>query len=341
MRTLATVALLLAALLTGCGRLQTEGDFFFVRSAGADLPVWVRGNTDSGVFMVVLAGGPGDSGMSYVSPVTESLEEKYAVVYWDQRAAGVAQGNPTPETISLEQFVADTHAVISTLRQRHGVQKLFLFGPSWGGTLGTAYLLEHQEGVAGWIDLDGSHDWQMNWDFALDYVKVHAERKLAAGEEVDTWRGVPEWAESMKGTRMSSDNLWKWQSLCTKAGGYFHDPSNSPGAGADLLLFSPFSLGAQLANDGIVLEKLLSDDAFYDALRMSSKLSRITIPSLVLWGRHDGAVPVAMAHDAHDNLGTPPEHKFLVIFEKSAHMPPFEEPEAFLTAVTQFIEKYR
>src|SRR4051794_8116416 len=103
--------LLLAAVLAAapaCLPLNEEGrqgDYFFVRSLGADLPVWVRGNLSAGTFLVVLPGGPGGSGIwAYPdSPGLRDLERDYAVVYMDQCGTGNSQGNPDRATISLDQ----------------------------------------------------------------------------------------------------------------------------------------------------------------------------------------------------------------------------------------------
>src|SRR3954452_15626274 len=125
--------LLLLTMLTGCVPLSQddrEGELFFVRSDGADLPVWVRGNVASGVFLVLLPGGPGSSGI-WLYPKSEgfqALEQDYAVVYQDQRGSGATQGNVPASSINLEQFVTDTDRVLQVIRQRYAVRDLVLVG---------------------------------------------------------------------------------------------------------------------------------------------------------------------------------------------------------------------
>ena len=36
-----------------------QGDHFFVKNAGAEMPVYVKGNIQSGTFILFLHGGPG------------------------------------------------------------------------------------------------------------------------------------------------------------------------------------------------------------------------------------------------------------------------------------------
>lgn len=69
-------------------------DYFWVERENAVMPIWVRGNIESGVFVIHNHGGPGSSGtlesiieanpgngdFSQESPL-KILEEDYAVVY--------------------------------------------------------------------------------------------------------------------------------------------------------------------------------------------------------------------------------------------------------------------
>jgi pimeloyl-ACP methyl ester carboxylesterase len=56
-------------------------------------------------------------------------------------------------------------------------------------------------------------------------------------------------------------------------------------------------------------------------------------PTLVIWGRRDGAVPVEYARDA---LGAIPGSR-VVILDGSGHLPMLDEPAAFARAVLDFI----
>ena len=67
-------------------------------------------------------------------------------------------------------------------------------------------------------------------------------------------------------------------------------------------------------------------------------MSAILVPTLITWGRHDGILPVALAQQAYDALGTAPQGKSVVVFEDSAHSPYAEEPDRWLEAVTTFID---
>jgi pimeloyl-ACP methyl ester carboxylesterase len=66
-------------------------------------------------------------------------------------------------------------------------------------------------------------------------------------------------------------------------------------------------------------------------------LSRITAPTLVAWGRHDGLLSL---ENAHEGIARIPGAA-LEIFEESAHEPMLEQPEAFNKIVRKFLKPWR
>jgi pimeloyl-ACP methyl ester carboxylesterase len=73
-------------------------------------------------------------------------------------------------------------------------------------------------------------------------------------------------------------------------------------------------------------------------LNMHPEMHKILVPVLLVWGRHDGILPVEMAQTAFDSLGA--NDKDLYIFENSAHTPHIEEQDMFVEKVKAFIEKH-
>jgi proline iminopeptidase len=63
-------------------------------------------------------------------------------------------------------------------------------------------------------------------------------------------------------------------------------------------------------------------------------LKRITVPTLVMVGRHDFITNVAMAEE----IATHIPHAQLVIFEDSGHYALVEEPEKFYRVIKGFVE---
>lgn len=325
----------LALGLAGCG---SADDFLFVRNKGADMPVWVRGNTASGTIVVFLHGGPGGNSLLNTDrAVFRNLEQAFGVAYWDQRASGSSRGQATPETLTLDQFAEDLDGVVEALRQRHPGRRLVLLGYSWGGAVGSAYLLNpsRQAKIAGWIELDGAHSVRDGNRLSMAWVKEQAAAQIAAGKKIDHWREALAWYE--RTPSLSVETFPTHQRYVSELEDSLAPPKNSVGAGsAGLNFFGPFSGPSMLSNSGYVTAHMTLTPAFLDT-HLTPQLSAITLPSLVLWGRLDGRLPVALATEAFERLGTPAERKSLHIFEHSAHTAYIDEPDAFAEAVKGFV----
>jgi pimeloyl-ACP methyl ester carboxylesterase len=61
------------------------------------------------------------------------LENDFTVAWWEQRGAGLSYSpHIPPETMTSEQFIADTLSVTSYLRRRFGKEKIYLMAHSGG-----------------------------------------------------------------------------------------------------------------------------------------------------------------------------------------------------------------
>jgi proline iminopeptidase len=67
------------------------------------------------------------------------------VVFYDQRGAGLSPRDDNKENLTLEQNLADLHAIIQHFSSTQSVK---LIGHSWGGMLVTAYLGKYPEKVS-------------------------------------------------------------------------------------------------------------------------------------------------------------------------------------------------
>ena len=329
---------MISLLLLGCSAMQTEGDYFVVRNDGADMPVTVRGDLGADTFVVWLAGGPGDPSVIDRGEATDRLEEDLGMVYWDQRGAGSAGGNAKPESFTIEQYVDDTEAVVDVIEELYAPERLFLLGHSWGGTLGTAYLLDadRQAGIAGWIDVDGNHDNPLIFPMKIAWLGSYAEGQIAEGIDVAHWTEVRDWCASEP--PLTVDNWHEWNELVGDTNAAFHDPDVGFDIGFDLLFLSPDSPFAYLAvNDGYADASMHTDASSFDELSFSDEMDAITVPSLLVWGRHDGIVPIDAMDAARTSLSNADVTS--VVLENSAHEGFLEEPQPFAEAVLDFVQQ--
>lgn len=318
-----------------------EGDFFYLVSKKAQMPVSVRGKTDSGVLIVFLHGGPGGTALQKIGlQAFNELEKHYGLVFWDQRASGSSQGNSQLKDLNLEQFTEDLDKLIDLLREKYHQPKIFLMGHSWGGCLGTNYLIDagRQAKVGGWIDVDGAHDNPDGDHLSMLFVINYAQQQIAAGNDVDFWQYVISWyAENPDFT---TDQLEHY-AFVDEAHGYIFDPALAaseqfPNYSFAYLFESPANVTASLINYNNVIKNFIISD-----IDLTPKMGSIQIPSLIIWGAHDGIIPYPMAQQAYDALGTTPDRKRIVTLQNSAHNGYHEEPAVFADAVRTFVEEFR
>jgi len=108
---------------------------------GATQSLLIRGENRDNPLLLFLHGGPGNPASVFSHSYQREMEKYFTVVQWDQRGSGKSYGSIPAESMTKDQFLADTHALIVLLLKRYDKQKLYLIGHSWGSFLGitTAY----------------------------------------------------------------------------------------------------------------------------------------------------------------------------------------------------------
>lgn len=327
----------------GCGNLEnsySEGEYFFVRHKGADMPVWVRGNELSDVILLYVHGGPGGSSVTYplFFQTYQAFEEDFLTVYYDQRSSGLSSGIAGDDQFSIDQYIEDLDVVIDTIESRYANRnpKIFLVGHSWGGCLGTAYLLDmqRQEKIQGWIEMNGGHDvktgMELSRQYVIDYVNLQfAEDEISQKEQQE----VLNWYR--ENPVINIGNVAAHAGYVRTYYGYTPKGEESDIPMGEMIFTSQLSL-QYLINSGNTSSKF---DIW--SVNLTESMDRITLPSLIVWGRHDGILPVPLAQQAYDALGTPLSDKYIEILPNSGHDPVAKDYDQFHNAVKTFINKYR
>jgi pimeloyl-ACP methyl ester carboxylesterase len=335
-----TFILLLLALILGSSACEKseyfeDGEYFYLKNKGAVMPIWVKGNLASKVFILTVHGGPGASGHEFmVTKSFQTLEQDYAVIYWDQRFSGMSQGDPKNSTISVDQFVEDLDQVVDLIRQRYQDPKIFLLGHSWGGGLGTAWVGRgnNQSKIKGWIDMDGSKYDSLEMQAVKAWVLERVPAKIAEGKDLKFWNYVLEWYQQNPNPVYADKEPYIFtEALNTVFDGAALADTNQINY-SKLFLKSPFSLA--------YFTKKLDVD-FANGIDFRPEMRNIRIPSLVLWGADDPTLPLPLADFTYRTLGTEPAKKQKVIFTQCGHSPYYEKPTAFVASVRGFIEKWK
>jgi len=142
------------ALLAASAGLALAGDDVLAKEAApADdsgfIPVtggkvwWRRfGKDKPGTPLLLLHGGPG-AGHNYLLPM-QALADERPVILYDQLGCGKSDAPEDEKLYTFARFVDE----VDTVRKALGLDRVILFGNSWGGMLAIEYLVTgHGQGV--------------------------------------------------------------------------------------------------------------------------------------------------------------------------------------------------
>ncbi|WP_281616245.1 alpha/beta hydrolase [Flammeovirga sp. SubArs3] len=337
---------LLATLIgfTSCNRNDEDaydykdGEFFYLENKGAFMPVWVVGNVDSGIFIITNHGGPGyDSGMNFHT-ATESfqqLEKEYALVYWDQRMAGSSKGNPSLEDLTIEQHVEDLEKLVTLIEHKYAPKSMFMYGHSWGGGLSILYMGkdENQSKFNGWIDEDGAIQDKYEMELKREWIVPRAEAKYEATDD-KKWKEVIQWWEDHPNPNESMDEPYQHVRMLE---GYIYDKETSDALHNNSVFEQRFLASYSFG----WLHNQYEDFNFMAHYDFMPRAKNIIIPTLLIWGKEDGAVPVAVSDTVYSLVNTPIEDKYKVQLDECAHAPHWEKPYIWTDEVRAFIEEYK
>jgi len=340
--------LLLLLLAAGCKKdkftISTNADdFFFLRNKGADLPVWVKGNTASKTMILYLHGGPGGGalGEEYLlnSEFVKTVTNKYAMVFFDQRGSGSSQGNFDMSLMTQEQFVDDLDKLIILLKNKYGSDmNIFLYGVSWGGYLGTAYLVtgDNQSKVKGFINDSGNHNELLAANYGKNMLEHYAQQQISLNINVADWSNINDWCQK-------TDTITELTAFA-QAFDYFGKAKNLMGdsiesnlhwdasANYQMIYFSPYSATSSYFNS--IFNSFVADN--FKSLNLSDKLHTIVIPVFLARGKYDFSVPPEIMEEAFEKISSPVKQK--ITFEKSGHAVWSCEMEKFTELFIEFIE---
>ncbi len=256
--------------------------------------------------LIAIHGGPGGA-HDYLLPLTALAEERTIILY-DQLDCGESDKPNDPHNWSVDRFVAEVDALRTALE----LDRCILFGHSWGGLIAVEYVARGAPGLAGAIfasPLISTARWVAD--------SLAHRRALPAEVQIVLDR------HEAAGTTDSAECRAAASVMMRR---HFCRLGTAP---PELIqLFRKLNLALHKA--------LWGDNEFgctgslrdYDG---SILLQRIGVPSLFLCGEYDKSTPAAN----RDFAALTPDAKVSVI-PGASHMPMFENPVAFLTALRWF-----
>lgn len=238
---------------------------------------------------------------TWFRPWFDTLADRAQVIYYDHRGNGRSERLADFDGITHQTWVDDADA----LRQHLGIERMVLFGHSYGSFLAQEYALRHQDRLSGLILCSAAP--------VIDYMDLLQQRAAA--------REMPE-ALSALGEAFSrpmvDDNDFEqtWNRVLPL---YFKNEV-------------PEGLGEGASFSGAAWNHVNTN--CLPGFNVLDRLGSIRTPTLILTGVEDWTTPpVEGGQRIHEAI---PGSDF-VLFENSAHYPFVEEPDRFFSVVNEWL----
>lgn len=290
----------------------TEGTFEFL-----GYPVWYRvvGEASSTQPpLLCLHGGPG-AAWDYLEPFSDLAASGRQVVFYDQLGCGNSAINAPhdPAIWTADLFVEE----VEVARQALGLDRFHLLGQSWGGMLAMQYTLTRPAGLLSLI-VESSPASMVQW--VAEANRLRAE--LPADVEV-TLRRHEDAATTDDPAYEEAMQVFYKRHVCRL------DPMpDYVQRTFDKLQANPEVYNVMNGPSEFHVVGTLKD---WD---ITSRLSEITAPTLVMSGRYDEATP-AIAETVHRGING----SEWVVFEDSSHMCHAEERDRCMQVVGDFLKR--
>jgi pimeloyl-ACP methyl ester carboxylesterase len=294
----------------------------FVDINGVEQGMFIKGRDVNNPVLLYLHGGMPDYFLTQKYPT--GLEEIFTVVWWEQRGTGLSYSpDMSQETMNVEQMIADTIELTNYLRERFGVDKIYLMGHSGGTFVGIQAAARAPDLYHAYIAVAQMsyqlESEQMAYEYMLQQFKQNGDtnmvRKLEASP-VTMAGGVPD-----------SYNLIRDVAMHKAGIGTMHDMrSVVTGILLPSFQFREYTLGEKLnlwcakSQSGV---STMWDEMMVIDLRRD--VTKLDVPVYFFEGKYDYTVNYTLAKDYFEKLEAPV--KGFYTFENSAHSPMFEEPE--------------
>ena len=271
--------------------------------------VWYRAVGDGGTPLLCLHGGPGFTHY-YLEPL-EALAARRRVIFYDQLGCGRSDRPDDASLWTVERFVGE----LAQVRAALGLDRLHLFGSSWGGMLAMQYVLDRRPELESLI-LCGSPASMIRWveDCAELLAAQPAEvRQVISEHEEAGFTACPEYQAAILGFyREHVCRVTPWpaglERSFAEAGYAVYNQMNGP---------SEFTVTGTLKT--------------WDVM---DRLGEIGVPALLVGGRHDECRP-AHLEEMHRRISG----SELAIIEDASHLCFAEQPQVFTALVNSFLDR--
>ena len=270
--------------------------------------VWYKTIGSGGIPLLCLHGGPGFT--HYYLEAMEMFADRRQVIFYDQLGCGRSD---RPDDLSLwtvDRFVEELAVVRSAL----GLSRLHLFGSSWGGMLAQQYVLDRQPDLVS-LTLCGSPASMKRWVRDCDELlslQPSSVVDVIRSHEASGFTACPEYQSAILGfyrSHVCRMDPWPrgFELSFAEAGYPVYNTMNGP---------SEFTVTGSLKE--------------WDVM---DRLGEISVPTLLVGGRHDECRPSHLAA-MHERI---PGSRLETI-EDASHLCFAEQPQVFKRVMDGFLD---
>jgi pimeloyl-ACP methyl ester carboxylesterase len=252
------------------------------------------------------------------------LENDFTVVWWEQRGAGLSYSSGIPpETMTSEQFIADTLSVTDYLRARFGKEKIYLMAHSGGTFIGLQAaarapgLYDAYIGVAQVVNQLRSE--RLAYEYMLGRFEDTGDSRMVRRLEaapVTMTDGTPKAYLAVRDSAMHRLGVATTHDMKSVVSGIFWPSLMSPQytLGEKIKLWR----GKLSSGVSVLWDEMLATD-------LAGQVTELALPAYFFHGIYDYTVSYQLAKDYFEGLKAP--LKGFYSFDRSAHSPILEEPE--------------
>ncbi len=261
----------------------------------------VIGNAE-GTPLVVANGGPGfDHTYLHLSDALDRMSKTRRIVVYDQRGNGRSSAIKPGVSCTLRDQIEDLEA----LRAHIGAERIDLLGHSWGGFLVMAYAARYPQHIQHLLIVDSAAPkWSDTVFLFKDVFPEGVEHEDAAN-----------FASQMGNQNAAKSALRDYLSML------FYSPEKRDAALAKM---------ADVDENREVNQSIGRDLQRFD---LNPELPKFRFPTIVMTGRYDMNVAPTVAYKIHKAI----TGSQFVVFDRSGHMPFYEEPDKFVETVQSFL----
>jgi proline-specific peptidase len=277
---------------------------------------WYRivgeGEDEGKLPVLYLHGGPGGT-HDYLEPLEAMAETGRRAIFYDQIGCGKSDLPDDTSLWKVETFVDE----LGEVRRHLGLDRLHIFGNSWGGMLAMEYALTQPTGVASMIVASSPSSipqWVAEANRLRSLLPQDVQETLTRHEEAGT-TDSPEYEQAcLAFYHRHVCRLDEWPDCVLRSFAFIED-------------------------HGVVYKTMNGPSEFHviGPLKdwdITSRLGEIGIPTLVITGEHDEATPAI-----NQTVSTGIRGSESVVYPDASHMAHVEDPDGYMRVLDGFLTR--